>query len=243
MLESPILGNALSTFKDNKTGTPSPLPIISLPYRLPSWYFSFCYVTFGWLNRGVGDSHHRERRRSGRREERKDRRSRKQRRRGVERDTGRELTDRERAEAKEGRKARDRELSYPPLSQRSAVFQMSLFKRRRSVHINWNGVSLSGLLLGHSHPAHSPQAYSATPPHTQPNPKVSPALQIDVSLVLNQRIYFSFFPGSCAVGNVAMIFEKEVRKINNKSRHSVNLENWKCSSPDPAEFYLFVFFH
>lgn len=48
-----------------------PLPIIFLPYPLPSWYFSFCYMTFGWLNRGVGDSHQWAERQSRWREERK----------------------------------------------------------------------------------------------------------------------------------------------------------------------------
>lgn len=68
----------------------SPSPIISLLYRLPSWYFSFCYVTFGWLNRGAEDSYHQERRKGGRREEGREKRSKKRTRKGVERGRERE---------------------------------------------------------------------------------------------------------------------------------------------------------
>lgn len=88
-------------------------------------------------------------------------------------------------EAKEYRKPREKELSYSPLSQQSAVSQMPLFTRHHSVHFNSNGVPLSEPLLRHSHPAQSVQVNYKTP-RTQPSPEVSQRLTN--FLVLNQRI-------------------------------------------------------
>lgn len=62
-----MLGAPLRTTRQALLSPPlRPLLIIFLPYPLPSWYFSFCYMTFGWLNRGVGDSQGRSRWREGR---------------------------------------------------------------------------------------------------------------------------------------------------------------------------------
>lgn len=92
----------------------------------------------------------------------------------------------------EAKEEREKELSYSPLSQRSAVFQMPLFTRHHSVHINWNGVPLSKLLLRHSHPAQSLQV-NYTRHHT-PNQALKYHKHDNThSLVFESKDFFFFF--------------------------------------------------
>lgn len=114
-------------------------PVISLPYWLLSWYFGVCHVTFGEMNRGVRDGHHREPRQSRWREDKRDMKRNKQSEDQVKWDGGR------------------MESEVEGLNQRKNCYlsQLSvskcLFSGSRWMHINCNDVSVCQHQLGHSH--------------------------------------------------------------------------------------------
>lgn len=119
----------LGTTEHARQKWPLLLFIISLPYWLPSWYFGGCHVTFGKLNRGVRDGHHREWRQSGWREEKRDMKRNKQSEDEVKWDGG------------------GMESEMEGLNQRkNYVSQLSvskcLFSGSRWMHINCNDVSV-----------------------------------------------------------------------------------------------------